>query len=316
MKKFLITGGSGFIGSNICKFLVKKGHAVFSFDNNSRTSRKNELFKNKNLKYLNGDITNKQDLLKIKVKFDAIIHLAFINGTKFFYEKPDDVIRVGIIGMLNIIEFAKIKNIKEFYLASSSEVYQTPSKIPTDENEMMKIPDPYNPRYSYAGSKILSEIIAINYGKKFLDKLVIFRPHNVYGPNMGNEHVIPDIIRKINEAIKKGSEFITIQGNGRETRTFNYIDDFVNGIGILISKAKKFNTFNIGDNNEIKIINLIRKIMKIMKVNLKIKTHTLAKGSALRRKPNINKIKMLGYKSRISIEKGLTKTIKWYQKNI
>jgi len=315
MKKFLITGGSGFIGSNICKFLAKKGHKVISFDNNSRKNRKNDLSDTKNIKYLKGDITNKKDLLKIKTKFDAIIHLAFINGTKFFYEKPESVIHVGILGMLNIIEFARTKNVKEFYLASSSEVYQTPIKIPTDEKEIMKIPDPYNPRYSYAGSKILSEIIAINYGKKFLDKLIIFRPHNVYGPNMGNEHVIPEIIKKITIALKKKDKFIKIQGSGQETRTFNYIDDFVNGVGILITRAKNFNTFNIGDNYEIKIIDLIKKIMQIMKINLKIKTDKLTKGSAQRRRPDINKIKQLGFKPKISLEKGLIKTVKWYLKN-
>ena len=88
-------------------------------------------------------------------------------------------------------------------MASSSEVYQTPKKIPTDEKELLKVPDPYNPRYSYGASKMMTEIMSIHIGKKFLKKLIIFRPHNVYGPNMGNEHVIPEIINKIKYAVKK-----------------------------------------------------------------------------------------------------------------
>ena len=95
-----------------------------------------------------------------------------------------------------------IKNkIKELYLASSSEVYQTPDKIPTDENVSLKIPDIKNPRYSYAGGKILTELYGMNYGKKYFKKLSICRPHNVYGADMGNEHVIPEIISRM----KKGS---------------------------------------------------------------------------------------------------------------
>ena len=93
--------------------------------------------------------------------------------------------------------FKKKNKIKELYIASSSEVYQTPIKIPTDESEMLKIPDIYNPRYSYGGGKIISELLGIHYGKKHFKKLVIFRPHNVYGSDMGNDHVIPQFINRM-----------------------------------------------------------------------------------------------------------------------
>ena len=93
--------------------------------------------------------------------------------------------------MLAGIESSVKNNIKNFFLASSSEVYQTPIKIPTDEEEMMKIPNVMNPRYSYGGGKILSELVGINYGRKYFKKLIIFRPHNVYSEDMGDDHVIP-----------------------------------------------------------------------------------------------------------------------------
>ncbi len=194
-------------------------------------------------------------------------------------------------------------------------MYQTPNKIPTDEDEIMKIPNAYNPRCSYGGAKILSELIAINYGKPFLKKMIIFRPHNVYGSNMGSEHVIPEIIKKIVNAKKKRKNFISIQGSGNETRTFNYIDDFIDGINVLIDKSRGFNTYNIGSKQEISIKQLINKMFKIMNLKMNIKLSKLTKGSTLRRKPSILKISKLGYKPKVTIQNGLKKTIEWYLKN-
>lgn len=312
MKKFLITGGDGFIGSAICEMLSNMGVDVTSLDNRSRTKK---FLKTNKYRSINCDITKMSDLLKIKGKFDSIIHLAFINGTKFFYEKPDEVIRVGVLGTYNILNFAKKKKISKFYISSSSEVYQTPNKLPTNEKEIMKVPDAYNPRYSYGASKIITEIMSIHVGKKIFKKMIIIRPHNVYGPNMGNEHVIPEIINKIKYALKNKKNFIKVQGTGKETRSFNYINDFVKGIKILIKKDLKFETFNIGNNDEIRIDKLIRIIMKIMNVKLKIKYEDLSVGSTSRRCPDISKIQKLGYKQMYSIEKGLKDTIKWYLSN-
>ena len=210
-KTFLVTGGTGFIGSNICELLVKKNFKVKIFDNNSR-GKINKIKKiKKKIKFIKGDIRSKESLNKAMKNVDAVIHLAYINGTKYFYSKPTLILDIAIKGILNVIEVCKKNNIKELYLASSSEVYQTPSKIPTDENESLKIPDIFNPRYSYGGGKILTELMGIHYGKKYFKKLIIFRPHNVYGLNMGNEHVIPEFIRRFKQL--KGKNF-KIQGTG------------------------------------------------------------------------------------------------------
>ena len=99
---------------------------------------------------------------------DAVIHLAYVNGTKFFYSKPTVILDIAVKGIINVIDACKKKKIKELYLASSSEVYQTPQKIPTDENESLKVPDIYNPRYSYGGGKILTELMGVHFGRKFL----------------------------------------------------------------------------------------------------------------------------------------------------
>ncbi|MBK69577.1 MAG: NAD-dependent dehydratase [Legionellales bacterium] len=312
MKKFLVTGGDGFIGTGICEMLSNNNIAVTSIDNRSRNKKFNI---NNSYKSINCDITKMESLMKIPGTFDAIVHLAFINGTKYFYEKPDEVMKVGIIGTYNIINYAQKKKIKNFYISSSSEVYQKPNNLPTNENEIMKVPDAYNPRYSYGASKIITELMSIHFGKKIFKKMVIFRPHNVYGPNMGNEHVIPEIINKIKYAIKNKKKYIKVQGTGNETRSFNYIDDFVQGVSILLKSKLKFETFNIGNNDEIKIDKLIKIIMRIMNVKLKIKYGNLRVGSTSRRCPDITKIKKLGYTQKIFLEEGLRKTIDWYIKN-
>ncbi len=179
-KTFLVTGGTGFIGSNICQLLVNANHSVKIFDNNSRGSISKIKRIKRKVKFIKGDIRNKESLKKALKNTDAVIHLAYINGTKYFYSNPVLILDIAIKGILNIIE-ACIKNrVKELYLASSSEVYQTPLKIPTDEQEPLKIPDIFNPRYSYGGGKILTELMGVHYGKKYFKKLIIFRPHNVY----------------------------------------------------------------------------------------------------------------------------------------
>ena len=170
-KLFLITGGTGFIGSNISKLLLNKNYNVRIYDNNSRGSISNIKNIKKKIKFIKGDIRNKILLDKALKKTDAVIHLAYVNGTKNFYKDPVKVLEIAVKGILNVLEGCIKHNIKELYIASSSEVYQTPKKIPTDEQETLKIPDIYNPRFSYGGGKILTELMGIHYGEKFFDKL-------------------------------------------------------------------------------------------------------------------------------------------------
>lgn len=304
MKKILITGGTGFIGSAITNFFCEKGYKITVLDNNSRGSFK-RINKNKNkIKFTKGDITKYNDVLRVSKGQDYIFHLAAINGTRFFYEKPDEVLNVSCKGVINIIDVAKKLKIKNIFLASSSEVYHFPNKIPTDETEPIKIPDILNPRYSYAGGKILTELIGIN-NANYFKKMIIFRPHNVYGPDMGNEHVVPELIKKIINS----KTSIRIKGSGSQTRSFIYIDDFVEAFYILFKKGKHMNIYNIGTQEQIKIIELAKLIMKVLKKKLTIKHEKLALGGTQHRTPNIKKIKKLGFISKISIIQGLKKII-------
>jgi len=305
-KTFLVTGGTGFIGSNICKHLISKNYNVKIYDNNSRGSiSKIKNFKKK-VKFIKGDIRNQKALNKALKNTDAVIHLAYVNGTKYFYSKPVLILDIAVKGILNIIEACKKNHVKELYLASSSEVYQTPNKIPTDEHEPLKIPNIFNPRYSYGGGKILTELMGIHYGKKYFKKLIIFRPHNVYGPNMGNEHVVPEFINRFKSI--KGKNF-KIQGTGNEIRSFIYIDDFINAFNIILNRGKHLNIYNIGTAEKIKIKDLAYKLSKILKKKIIIKKSSLVKGSTKVRVPDINKIKRIGFKPKFNLEKGLRKIL-------
>jgi len=309
-KHYFVTGGNGFIGNSIVQMLLKEGHKVTVFDNIFRHNTK-KIINVKNFNFIKGDICKFNHINKSLKKVDVLIHLAYINGTKNFYEIPDKIIEVATKGIVNVFDACLSNNIKEIYLASSSEVYHHPLKIPTDENTSLIIPDPFNPRYSYGAGKILTEIYGLNFSK-FFKKLVIFRPHNVYGPNMGYEHVIPEITDKILN-LKNGK--LKIQGSGKETRSFIYIDDFVNAFKILLSKGKHKNVYNIGNNEEVKIINIVKLISKILDKKIIIQKGILKKGGTLRRCPDISKIKKLGYKQKYALDIGLKKTINWYKLN-
>ena len=116
-KNILITGGSGFIGSAITKYLVKEKHKVIVYDNNSRGKSKRLKEVKSQINFIKGDIRDKKKLLSITGKVDTVIHLAYVNGTKFFYKKPYEILDIAVNGLLNILEFCKKKNVKNFYLA-------------------------------------------------------------------------------------------------------------------------------------------------------------------------------------------------------
>jgi len=318
MKRYLVTGGSGFIGSALAKSLVDSGNFVRVFDNNSRGNlRRLDSFINK-IDFVQGDIRNLSEVSNACKGIDSICHLAYVNGTKFFYENPDLVLDVGVKGMINIIDAAKENSVKEIVLASSSEVYQTPELIPTPEDASLIVPDPLNPRFSYGGGKLISELLAIN-NAKYFEKVLIFRPHNVYGPDMGWEHVIPQFIVRLAE---DSDNFISdsidfeIQGSGNETRAFIYIDDFIKGLNLVINKGENLNIYHVGTDKEISISDLVHQIGTLLNKNIIIRPGSLQHGSTLRRCPDITKLKKLGFNPSSNLSDGLSKTLEWYLNNL
>ena len=303
----LVTGGSGFIGSAIVNYLVHRGHKVIVFDNNSRGKIKRLLGVKNKIKFIKGDIRNKKKLLSIAGPIDTVIHLAYVNGTEYFYKKPFEILDIAVNGLINIFDFCKKKKVKNFYLASSSEVYQNPLKIPTDETEMLKIPNLHNPRYSYGGGKIISELYGLYFAKKFLKKFIIFRPHNVYGKDMGNEHVIPQFVNRFRNL--SNNKIFKIHGSGNEIRSFIHIDDFVSGFDKIFNKGKNQEIYNIGTNEKVKISSLAKLMAKILNKKIKLKKINILKGSPTKRCPDIKKIKKLGFKQNISLKDGIKRIL-------
>lgn len=317
-KKYLVTGGTGFIGSALVRRLVSEGHEVRILDNNSRGVAERLKDIASQIEIVQADIRDAKVVQDVCKEVDCVCHLAYLNGTEFFYTKPELVLDIGVKGMVNIIDGCIKEGIKELILASSSEVYQTPPVTPTDETVPLSIPDPLNPRYSYGGGKIISELMAINNGRKYFKRVIIFRPHNVYGPDMGWEHVIPQFIIRMKELCKDNKQDkiqFPIQGTGKETRAFVFIDDFINGLMIAINKGEHLGIYNIGTMEEIMIERVAVEIGNYFKKKVVIVPGKPAEGGTVRRCPDISKLRKLGYEPKVNFKNGLKITAKWYDVN-
>jgi nucleoside-diphosphate-sugar epimerase len=318
MKRILVTGGSGFIGSALVIALVKDGNRVRVLDDNSRGAPRRLKSVENDIEFIGGDIRDPQAVTKAVHSMDEVHHLAFVNGTEFFYSAPELVLEVGVKGMINVVDACKSANVRSLVLASSSEVYQTPPKIPTDESAPLIVPDPTNPRFSYGGGKIISELIAINYGRKFFDRVLIFRPHNVYGPDMGWEHVIPQFalrFKKTAAAQKTGPLAFEIQGGGKATRSFCHLDDLVRGVMVMREKGEHLGIYHIGTTEEIAIAELARRIAAHGGRELTLKAAPAPAGGTDRRCPDTGKLAKLGYAPQVPLAKGLPPTLDWYWSN-
>ena len=317
-KKYLVTGGSGFIGSALVKKLLNEGHSVRVFDNNSRGNLRRLDDVLDKIDFIEGDIRNFDQVNQACKGMDAICHLAFVNGTRFFYELPELVLEVGVKGMMNILDSCKENNITDLIVASSSEVYQSPKQVPTGEEVPLVVPDLLNPRYSYGGAKLITELLAINYGRNNFERVVIFRPHNVYGPDMGWEHVVPEFLLKMNDLVKKKSQEMidfNIQGTGNETRAFIFIDDFTEGLMKVINKGEHLNVYHIGTSDEIKLSELAKTVARIFDAKINLIPGALAEGGTLRRCPDITKLKGLGFNPETPLDEGLKISKDWYVAN-
>ncbi len=315
MKRILVTGGTGFLGAALVRRLVSLNYFVRVFDNGSRSSGMPIADLSDSIELICGDIRDSQAVLDAVRGMDAVIHLAAVNGTEFFYSKPALVLDVGVRGILNVIEACQKTGVVDLIAASSSEVYQTPAIIPTDESAALIIPDPLNPRYSYGGSKIITELLVLNYGKTHFKRAVLFRPHNVYGPAMGREHVLPQFILRAVEKISQsptGPVPFPIQGDGKQTRALIHIDDMIDGLMLLLERGEHLNIYHIGNPEEVTMADLAKKVVGYFGREIELQPTSLQWGSTERRCPHIGKMKGLGFKPKISLDAGLPSVIEWY----
>jgi dTDP-glucose 4,6-dehydratase/UDP-glucose 4-epimerase len=318
-KHYLVTGGTGFIGSALVRALVQAEHRVRVLDDDSRGRAGRLADLAGRIEFVGGDVRDPLAVQHAARGVDGICHLAFVNGTEFFYQKPDLVLEVGVKGMINVLDALAAEGVPELLLMSSSEVYQTPSQVPTDESAPFSIPDPLNPRYSYAGGKLISELLAINYGRTRIPRVTIVRPHNVYGPDMGFEHVIPQLSLRL-EALtaEHGTDRaipFPIQGTGEETRAFVYIDDFVDGTLKVLERGEHLGIYHVGTQREEPIRRLAELVAASIGARIQIQPGPAAVGGTPRRCPDIAKIKALGYEPRVTLEEGLRRTVPWYMEH-
>ena len=314
-RKILVTGGTGFIGSALVRGLLDAGAEVRSLDNDSRGTIGRLGNAHHRLDRVTGDIRDAAAVRAAMRGVEMVCHLAYINGTEYFYTQPELILEVATKGMMNVLDACVAEGVRDLVLASSSEVYQAPPRIPTDETAPLVVPDVLNPRFSYGGGKIISELLAVNYGRKLFDHTLIVRPHNVYGPDMGREHVIPQFIlrmRELGERQPAGVLDFPIQGTGEETRSFIYIDDFVRGMLRVIQQGERLAIFHIGTEREIAIRDLAHLVAAACGREIRIVPGELQAGSTPRRCPDVRKLRNLGFEPEIRLEEGIRRTAAWY----
>ena len=320
MSKILVTGGAGFVGYFLIKKLLEDhNNEIVAIDNMAR-GRIDEEFKqlisNKNITFIQGDLTDNRVFVSLDKDFDYIYHLAAVIGVKNVMDNPDKVLYVNAISTLNLIEFAKnMKSLKKILFSSTSEIYAGTLKhfdidVPTDENVALTLDDIKSPRTTYMLSKMYGESILFNYGEKYNIPFSIVRYHNVYGPRMGFLHVIPEMFIKIT------NQDVVKVASPEHTRAMCFVDDAVE---MTIRACKSENTnkeiLNIGNQEqEISIINLVETIAKVLNKDIDIEKLEDTPGSPLRRCPDISKIvALIDYTPKINLEEGIKRTFEWYK---
>jgi nucleoside-diphosphate-sugar epimerase len=314
-KKIFITGGSGFIGGDVVRRLVATGAKVRVLDNLLRGNPRQLECVMDRIELVRGDVRDAAVVADASAGCDMFLHLAYLNGTEFFYSKPELVLEIAVKGTMNALDAAIKNGIKDFVYCSSSEVYQTPPQIPTPETVPLVVPDVLNPRYSYGGGKIIGELLCVNYGRKFFDRMMIFRPHNVYGPDMGGEHVLPQFILRAKAAVEStpsGEVPFPIQGQGNETRSFIYIDDFTDALMLVLEKGRHNEIYHLGTQDEISVRDLAAQVVGLFGRTPQLEHLPLLAGSTARRCPDVGKLRALGFAPSVSLPVGLKKTFDWY----
>jgi len=309
MSNALITGGAGFIGSFLCEYLLNKGFKVICVDNLSTGSEKNieNLKANKNFKFLKKDV---REELYIDEKIDYIFDLASRASPKDFEIYPIDILTTNGFGVYNLLKLAE-KNNAKFLFSSTSEIYGDPKEHPQKETYWGNV-NPIGIRSCYDEAKRFAEAMVMAFVREKNIDARIVRIFNTYGPRM-NEYdgrVIPNFIT---QALK--NEPITVYGDGNQTRSFCYVSDTVEGIYKAMMIGKKGEVYNIGQEEEYKILDLAKIIKNLTNSNSEIVFKSLPADDPKIRKPDISKARMyLNWEPKVKLEEGLKKTIEYYKK--
>lgn len=309
--KFLVTGGAGFIGSEITRQLLDSGFDVRVADNLS----KKDASVDPRAQFFKVDLTVKEEAQRAFDGIDIAVNAAAkIGGIGYFHKYPATILSENNKIYSSTFEAAVKAKIKRLVYISSSMVFESTNRFPSSEEDLDKIPPPVS---SYGFSKLSGEWYCRAFWDEYKLPFSICRPFNAYGINefpekeIGYAHVIPDLVRKI----LTGQYPIELLGNGKQTRCFTHVKDIARGvIAIALSQKGKNQDFNIGSDEEIKMIDLAKKIWQVMDVKkpFKIKFIPGFKFDIKRRVPNVQKIhSMIGWKPEVKFEQGLKEVVLW-----
>jgi len=303
-KRILVTGGAGFIGSEVVSQLIKKNAIVTVLDNFS-SGKKQYLPKKKNLKIIKGDITDEKVVSRAVKDQEFVIHLAALPFIPDSFHYPANFFNVNAIGSVNLLwKSIQSKTVTRFVHISTSEVYGTAQHTPMDENH------PTAPHSTYAVSKLAGDRVAFTLHKENGFPIVIIRPFNSYGPQYTQPYIIPEIMNQL----LIGKKELTL-GNIDATRDFTYVSDTADAIiRSLDSKKAIGEIINVGSGNEISIKDLAFKISKVAKKKIKI-----GYDESRERPFDVNRLicdnkkalRLLGWKPKINMDQGLKKLFQW-----
>jgi NAD dependent epimerase/dehydratase len=312
MKKVLVTGADGFIGSHLTEMLVSQGYhvkALAQYNSFNNWGWLEEVSSKKNIQILTGDIRDPYYCKIISKDVEIIFHLAALIAIPFSYMAPHSYVETNVMGTLNICQAAKENRISRLIHTSTSEVYGTAQYVPIDENH------PLQPQSPYSATKIAADAMAMSFYNSFNLPVTIARPFNTYGPRQSARAIIPTIISQI----ASGKKEIKL-GDLSPTRDFNYIEDCCRGF-IMLAESKKTigEIINIGSNSEISIADIFKLIKELMSSDVNFvndeQRKRPKKSEVFRLCCNNKKInELVGYKPQINIRDGLKKTIDWIAK--
>ena len=307
--RILVTGGAGFIGSHLCEALVNDGHDVICLDNFFTGSKDNivHLMDNHHFEVVRHDITE-----PILLEVDQIYHFACPASPVHYQYNPVKTIKTSVMGTINMLGLAKRVKAR-MLLASTSEVYGDPKLHPQPEGYWGNV-NPIGIRSCYDEGKRVAETLMMDYHRQNHVDIKIVRIFNTYGPRMAlnDGRVVSNFII---QALT--NEDITVYGNGTQTRSFQYIDDLLNGVIKMMNKVDFIGPVNIGNPDEFTIIQLAEKVIELTGSKSKIKKLPLPKDDPTQRRPDIRlAIDKLNWQPKISIDEGLPKTIKYFQKQL
>jgi len=308
-KKVLVTGGAGFIGSWLCDVLVDFGADVVVVDDLSTGQLKNinHLMKKSKFKLFEADVCR----FKSEEKFDVILHMAAHASPDEYMAHPIGTLQTSAFGTENMAEIAR-KNDAALLFASTSEVYGDAEVVPTPESYWGKV-NPIGPRSCYDEGKRFAEALLVAYHKEYGLNVKIPRIFNSYGPRLREDGLYGRAMsRFIMQALT--DDPITVYGDGKQTRSFCYVTDTVTGL-MLLTASKKANgeVVNVGNSQEITILELAEKIKEITKCKSPVTFHPLPKDDPKRRCPDTSKLEVLvGWKPQVRFEDGLRRTIDWF----